>query len=631
MPPKRPNLLQRVLAASASAPDVADSDPSSARRGGILKRLHADLAVADPPTPSSSSSSRNVRARVLQNEPDNSVEAIKKLPFNLCMRRDWAKGRLSSPKVLEYSRAAAGQGAASVVAGDKAASDKNAHRTLVAALGWPEQAPPITYIDIPMGKKRELRPHPIVCPSAVFARLTANYPSMFMERIRGSETASEVFWKGIEGHPIVTKHPDLKPSQFSTTIPLGLHGDGAPLSKHDSLFTIGWNSILGSGTTMQQRFVYTCIKKSDMCEGTLDALWKYLAWSFDVLLSGRTPDRNWLGRPLAGGGQVLAGGFRASCIQLRGDWEFYASVLGFARWNEIDNMCFVCKASASPDLPLSRYLWTDASPHAGWRSTIRSHESYLAELAARDEVPSLVWGIKGLRLEGVMLDVLHTIDQGVATHLVANIFVELCAAGHFGPNQAAQAVALHAAIHVWYKDQSREVRSSKIQGSLTFERLRSRNDWPKLKAKAAATRHIARFALKLAHDHNSGSLHDRRRVAVIELLCRFYEIIMGEGMFLSSAAKQELVLLGPVFFQTYVGLSREAVDSRKKAWKFTPKFHLFLHICEFQAITLMNPRFGWVYSDEDLQKHMGDIASSCSATNVASVAMYKWVILVFDT
>ena len=53
------------------------------------------------------------------------------------------------------------------------------------------------------------------------------------------------------------------------------------------------------------------------------------------------------------------------------------------------------------------------NPEAQWRSTLWSHETYMADLLANDkDVPEL-FSIVGLRLEGIMIDVLHAIDLGV--------------------------------------------------------------------------------------------------------------------------------------------------------------------------------------------------------------------------
>ena len=61
-----------------------------------------------------------------------------------------------------------------------------------------------------------------------------------------------------------------------------------------------------------------------------------------------------------------------------------------------------------------------------------------------------------------------------------------------------------------------------------------------MKAKAAATRHLAQFAQSLALEHDSGSPHDRQRVGVAQCLVECYRIIAAEGMFLGEVAKRAL-------------------------------------------------------------------------------------------
>ena len=120
-------------------------------------------------------------------------------------------------------------------------------------------------------------------------------------------------------HPVVAKHPSLKPKGFAKSIALGIHADGAPLTKHESLFTISWNSLFAEGTTMDTRFIFTCIKKTDIGEGTLEALWNYLAWAFNTLASGETATADWQGKPIGRKKEPLAHGWKAFCVLLRGD------------------------------------------------------------------------------------------------------------------------------------------------------------------------------------------------------------------------------------------------------------------------------------------------------------------------
>ena len=53
---------------------------------------------------------------------------------------------------------------------------------------------------------------------------------------------------------------------------------------------------------MDSGFIATVIKKTDMVAGTVDAIAKVLSWSFNVMLSGKTPQLDWMGKPLGDGG-----------------------------------------------------------------------------------------------------------------------------------------------------------------------------------------------------------------------------------------------------------------------------------------------------------------------------------------
>ena len=54
-----------------------------------------------------------------------------------------------------------------------------------------------------------------------------------------------------------------------------------------------WNSLLGSGQTMQKRFLFTVIRKSDMNADTMGQLLSIFAWSCNALLAGKWPREDW--------------------------------------------------------------------------------------------------------------------------------------------------------------------------------------------------------------------------------------------------------------------------------------------------------------------------------------------------
>ena len=96
--------------------------------------------------------------------------------------------------------------------------------------------------------------------------------------------------------------------------------------------------------------------------------------------------------------------------------------------------------------------------------------------------------------------------------------------------------------------------------------------------------------------------------------------------------KKAIVKHGKNFLTLYTQMAAHCAKSEPptRAWKLTAKFHLFLHLVEIQAVTLGNPRFYWVYMDEDLQQIIKKIALTCHPKLVAPLLLYKWLILKFD-
>ena len=115
-----------------------------------------------------------------------------------------------------------------------------------------------------------------------------------------------------------------------------------------------------------------------------------------------------------------------------------------------------------------------------------------------------------------------------------------------------------------------------------------------------------------------------------QLLVRFYAILDAEGMFLTDSANAELADVGNKLCMLYSQLSVYAFQRRAKLWKSNPKLHLFQHLCEWQvAESGMNPKYFWVYADEDLVGHMIEVAQTCHPSTMAVTALFKWVTLAF--
>ena len=202
---------------------------------------------------------------------------------------------------------------------------KNMARAMVNALGVPAGAPSFEWFDIPF--KNGIRPHPFLLPHLFFKSLHTHDKARWIRAIRGPRGAARQFWESMAATPFVRQHPELPKGDWSKTIPLGMHGDGGSFSKQDQLYVISWNSLLGVGPTIAQRFLLTVVREKEMSDGTLDGIFEIMAWSLNVLLRGEEPRGRW-DVPARGSGG-LCDGYRAALCQIRGDWAFLRKGIQF--------------------------------------------------------------------------------------------------------------------------------------------------------------------------------------------------------------------------------------------------------------------------------------------------------------
>ena len=120
--------------------------------------------------------------------------------------------------------------------------------------------------------------------------------------------------KGNEVYKVIQPKPDRD------TLGFGIHGDAAPTHKTDGLFTISWNSVHGTGSTMETRYIYAVVKKSDLTDGTLEVYWERLAWAMNALADGKIPPMDWKGKkhpqPVVEAGRHDTGSGRLGILHL---------------------------------------------------------------------------------------------------------------------------------------------------------------------------------------------------------------------------------------------------------------------------------------------------------------------------
>ena len=286
----------------ATAPP-ASVTPATERRGGVKRRVTASSQAA----------------------PDQND-----LPFNKCMRRDWAKGYLPAKKVVEYAKASSDQGAsgADILAGDP----RNAHRFLVSAFGYPTKAPELEWIEIPY-KNGQTVPHPFLCPLK-WVQKVVDSPEIFVDIMSGPPGDITDFWYNLRNSPL---YPHGVAGD--KTIAASIHGDSAPTTDVDGLYLFSWSSFHASGSTIAKKIPITVVKSSDVSAETMKTLANRIAWSFNALSSGLMPNQDWLGRDQPDAGSQLCKGWRVANIALRGDWEFIQVFNG-------QRQCQICAGNA---------------------------------------------------------------------------------------------------------------------------------------------------------------------------------------------------------------------------------------------------------------------------------------------
>ena len=244
-------------------------------------------------------------------------------------------------------------------------------------------------------------------------------------------------------------------------------------------------------------------------------------------------------------------------------------------------------------------------------------------------LPILFVALIGFRLECIHIDVLHTTDQGVSSHIAGNVMWHIAVVKRClgGTTQAQNIQKLQECLVKWYKSTKCQRR---LQGALSIERIRSQSDWPKLKGKAAATRAVIAFCVFLMETYGDGSVTDNRILSLCKLMQRFYTIISSEGRFLSASAKLEIPKLSQALAAIYVLLANDAFREGIKMWKTQPKLHLFQHLCEYMCLYQGNPKYFWTYQDEDLVGEMIELCQSVHASTMAVSAIFKWAHFMFS-
>ena len=179
------------------------------------------------------------------------------------MKKDWAKGVLSSRQVQEYCAGASIEGCSSRAVqafsrvGGAGAALQNAQRDLMRVLGRPLGTPNVYVAEIPTRNgngERVQTQHSFLLPHEAFAQLHCERKDFFEQHVRGKLSEVGSCWdilgrnEFVKAHPVVSARGDL-----SRVLPLGMHGDAGSMFKHKGALVLTWNPLAGDGSSIQTR------------------------------------------------------------------------------------------------------------------------------------------------------------------------------------------------------------------------------------------------------------------------------------------------------------------------------------------------------------------------------------------
>ena len=400
--------------------------------------------------------------------------------------------------------------------------------------------------------------------------------------------------------PIVKEVADAWGLQWADLVPIGLHGDGTPMAAkmRDSLEQLSWNfCALPHG----KKYLFFGLPRS-MFDGrkTWDAAFTVWSWSMQHCAVGKFPQQRHDGmlwkktdkaRAAKAGAKLAA---KCVHVQCRGDWEFYASVFSFPRWNS-KRMCWRCKAGQ--DGPNS---YRKCGDDAGWRQHRLGPYGILAEQRQQGISPSPIWATPGLRVRHVLPDFLHTVDLGVAADCIGNLFAEVL---HLLPQatMAERVAELWNRIRAYYA----HARPSSTLDNLTLQMIRQPKKPPKLRCKAAECRNLVDFAANLADEFSGGSEHRRTVACLLQLLQQIVRKAKAD-----TYDPDGLAVDSKKFSCLYAGLEAEAkANGDDLSWRCKPKLHLMQELLEYTSPYAGPPSLYWTYLDEDCGARLAETAA----------------------
>ena len=263
-------------------------------------------------------------------------------------------------------------------------------------------------------------------------------------------------------------------------------------------------NLLGSKKFASKRVPITCLEgKYFANQLTTQAIQAVVAWGLQSLGEGKYPaarhDGSSLDKPRAKhAGQFMPG--KAALVQMRGDWDWNCKWYGASAWNELQGMCWLCKAKPEE--------WPSMS-FEDRQSQNMAHADLVKKLEIKRKSVSPLFSLPGVTNRTMTPDWMRVVDEGCAASAAGQVLAELqrrCA----GSSKKERAQALWKEIQSLYE--SNGVAACRRLKNLTVKHVQKPGKAAVLDAKAAEVRHFCTDILEhLAKSKKlqEGSMRDK--------------------------------------------------------------------------------------------------------------------------
>jgi hypothetical protein len=499
----------------------------------------------------------------------------------------------------------------------------------------------------------ESSPCGFILPHMWFWYLYKYYPQVFFKRFIGVTTESQAaqrlssFWKSV--HPGDPRRSSLftKANFLTRCVPIGLHGDGVPCTKRDTLDVCSVFGLLGLGSTIDIVFyVWSFFKKCEVDEMTCVEFTEWLAglthevgyevviWSLLALETGIHPTHDHRGEiftsePWASmAGTLIAGGFCAMLWQFRADAEYHYNHIQLPGHWSSSTPCHMCRCSTVKG-SLEYHLYF--GPDSTWPGTVflnmADFFAFCAEKGKRIH-PLLKPRVPGENNLGghvflFLRDTLHVLDLGTSQHLAGSCLWLLVFGTYLYVNDPLRAMRdiMHE-INVQYSREQTKTRFSNIVIDMFANADQPRQRVAHLNGKAAETRCFIPIMYFLWEKHTTKSPFDNHISECLRIMCDIYAILDFKTdanqtpQFLSEPACDELRSLIDLYLTHYTYLENVCLVSDLNIFHSVSKNHSMWHI-GFEA-QFGHPSSARTYLNEDFMQHIKEVGEACRYNVAAS-------------